>query len=249
MKRPLIAVCYRDQSLVRLANILQQMGYRTECCPDAAGLADLISDESPGLLIFDQESYADQAAKLIDSKLKAPMVVAGTSVAALTGQAPHDYLPQTDDVDAIHELLKRHLDFSREHLRIAVRLPGLYSLDGQDELCNIASLGTGGVFLQTQSMRLGNDHRLQLVIPLLGMKRELEVSGQVMYQVLPTAENNYRQGIGVQFTDARPADFDMLKSYISFALLNGQIGIENPKSYEEQSIPSAPMLGMAMRFS
>ena len=84
---------------------------------------------------------------------------------------------------------------------------------------------------------------------LLGMKRELEVSGQVIYQVLPTAENNYHQGIGVQFKDPNPADLGLLKDYISFALLNGQKGIEDPKSFEKQVIPSAPMLGMALRFS
>ncbi|MDF1579542.1 MAG: PilZ domain-containing protein [Desulfuromonadales bacterium] len=250
MKKPLIAVCYRGQKLVKLANILQQMGYRTECRPDPVDLSMLAGKRIPDLLIFDQESYAALADQLSQRGVQMPVIVAGTPDTIPAKYNPHDYLSQPDDVDSIHDLLTRHLaSFSRQHLRIAVRLPGIYSLDGQDELCDIHSLGTGGVFLQTQSLRLGRDHQLQLVIPLLGMKRELEITGQVIYQVLPSAENNYNQGIGIQFTDACPADIKMLRDYIYFALLNGHHGIAEVHSFDEQLKPKMPTMGMALRFS
>ena len=52
------------------------------------------------------------------------------------------------------------------------------------------------------------------------MKQELDVVGEVIYQVIPSAENNYNQGIGIQFDNITQDTRKLLESYLEMRLVD-----------------------------
>lgn len=46
------------------------------------------------------------------------------------------------------------------------------------------------------------------------MNKELEIEGRVLYPVNPSPENNYRQGVGVEFVNLSEEDSRYLEEFI-----------------------------------
>lgn len=127
---------------------------------------------------------------------------------------PVEYLPSGFDLLALHEVLRICIkDYSRRHLRLTTRLPGVISRAEGCQICEIVNLSAGGAFVKTGT-QLSVNGEVTLHVPLLGMKRELELGSQVVFRVVPSEQNNYQQGVGLRFADADELIAGELQSYL-----------------------------------
>jgi hypothetical protein len=61
--------------------------------------------------------------------------------------------------------------------------------------------------------------RLKIVLPLMGMKQEVEIDGEVLYNIRPEMENNYLQGFGLGFAPTAPEQVNALQFFIESKVL------------------------------
>jgi Tfp pilus assembly protein PilZ len=80
------------------------------------------------------------------------------------------------------------------------------------------SLSTQGLFIKTGA-RLAQEDQLKVIFPLMGMKQELELDSRVLYRVEPGPENNYLQGVGLEFTPMDGQTEHALKRFIECCFL------------------------------
>jgi Tfp pilus assembly protein PilZ len=127
-------------------------------------------------------------------------------------------------------------------LRISVHLPGIIFREAGCSFGDILSLGTGGAFIKTGCNNLRRDEPVDVIIPLMGMKKELEISSRVIYHISPTPENNYQQGVGISFSRPDPETVREIYEYISHSLLTGvsaETAQPRPESEPSHATPSA----------
>lgn len=125
----------------------------------------------------------------------------------------------------INDLLQRFLPtYSRLHPRLGTRLPGLYSRpSGGSQICEIMNLSPGGAFIRTTEVLPRSGEDLCVNVPLIGLRKELEITSCVVSQVLPVVDNNYIQGIGVKFkSEGNDLAFVDLKNYVRFVIANDE---------------------------
>jgi Tfp pilus assembly protein PilZ len=89
---------------------------------------------------------------------------------------------------------------------------------GKNSLSEVLSLSTEGLFIKT-SARLNRGDDLLVIIPLLGMNKELEINAKVLYRVDPVQENNYLAGVGLQFTELDEVSCRELQTFLEGRLL------------------------------
>lgn len=127
---------------------------------------------------------------------------------------PVEYLAPEIDLVALHALLQRCCKgYSRRHLRLNTKLPGVISRADSCQICEITNLSAGGAFVKTGTP-LGVDGAVTLYVPLLGQKRELELGSQVVFQVVPSEANNFQQGAGLRFADGDEQAAEALQRFI-----------------------------------
>ncbi len=207
MKRLLIGDC-RESLLSTLEVVLKHWGYRVMASSRPEQLREFIEETSPDLLIMGSELLGLAGESLRGevfrrAEASCPLILLGTEPVPGLAGTPHEILELPLDIFALFERIQKHLEkFPRKNLRLAIKLPGLLCRGETCHVAEVLSLSLQGLFIKT-GFRLEQGDTLQVVIPLMGMKKELEIEGQVLYRVQPAMENNYLQGVGIEF---RPLD-------------------------------------------
>jgi Tfp pilus assembly protein PilZ len=94
------------------------------------------------------------------------------------------------------------------------------------QLTEVLSLSVQGLFVKT-GFRLEKGEQIKVFFPLMGMKKELEIDGQVLYRVHPDPENNYLQGLGIEFIHMEEEDRAALETFLENRFL-GEVS-ESPQ--------------------
>lgn len=202
MKRILIGD-RREDLLSTLETITRHWGYRTLVSSGRRQLLDLLRETSPGLLVFGASLLTDQElAPEIASRCAAgcPLIILQEENYALPPSLPpHQSLKVPVDLFSFFELTQRYLEkYPRKNLRLDSKLPGMICTGESSAFSQVLSLSAEGLFIKTGA-RLEGGESLRVIFPLVGMHKELEVGAQVLYRVHPGPENNYLQGVGIQF--------------------------------------------------
>lgn len=227
MKRPVIFTSWKDSELAQIASVLQRCCFQVQFFPCGEKLLAALRKSGADLVIVDGAAAKSLAAMTREKKsggspfAQCPLVV-------LRDEEPvgepcdlaHYPLALPLDLEVLHGLLQRLLKCCpRKHLRMTVRLPGMIFREEGSSFGDILSLGTGGAFIKTGRRDLGQGESLEVVIPLMGMKKELELPSRVLYRIAPSLENNYQQGVGVTFTCPDSEAVETLQQYITHSLL------------------------------
>ncbi|BCR04394.1 hypothetical protein DESUT3_14630 [Desulfuromonas versatilis] len=218
MKRVLIGD-KREALLSTLEVMLKHWGYRVIVSSRADQVKAFLEQTSPDLLIIGAGMLASTSSLMegINSRIDSapmPLVVLGEEDSEVKIGIDCETLGVPIDLFALFEVIQRHLEkHPRKNLRLTVKLPSLFSSGETSCLAEVMSISTRGMFVKT-AVRMGNRDPVRVVIPLLGMQRELEVCGRVLYCVLPGPENNYLQGVGIEFTDLDEQTQDTLEGFI-----------------------------------
>jgi len=231
MKRLLVGD-NREKLLATLETILRHWGYRTLVSSSQQRLTSLVKETTPDLLIFGEDILQNTSSPL--SQMIAEKVANGTPLLVMTDslkppilQIPHEILPVPVDIFNLFEKVQKYLEeYPRKNIRLALQLPGMLCLGNSCHLAEVISLSTRGLFVKT-SFRLQKGDNFRIVFPLLGMKKELEVGGRVLYSVRPDPDNNFLQGVGVKFTDINQDTLEALQGFLEGCLLDdlpGQTG-------------------------
>lgn len=224
MKR-LIIGDNREKVLSTLDVILKHWGYRVLVSSKTDHLKALLQETSPDLLFMgaalfnsEQDGVADAVKTLIE-KTDCPLVVLSDKGGVVTPNLPHEALDVPIDLFELYARIQKHLEKTpRKNLRLTLKLPGVLYRDGVSHLSEILSLSEQGLFMRT-GFRLAKEEKLSVIFPLMGMKKELEIEGKVLYSVLPTPENNYLQGSGVEFLPLSDENKHFLQTFIETCFL------------------------------
>lgn len=123
------------------------------------------------------------------------------------------------DIFVLYRLLQKHLEEKpRSNLRIAMRVPGMLVRPETSSLVEVLSISVHGLFLKT-ALKITQGEQLRVVLPLLGMKRELELDARVLYLVEPTPENSYQQGVGLEFVNLGKTERRELEAFLERSFL------------------------------
>lgn len=223
MKRLIIGDS-RDKLLSTIEVILRNWGYRLLVSTRPEQILAFLKESSPDLLILgagmlDRAPALGEAvaARMKDAVL--PLIILGEEGAVGPFPSPHETLAVPIDIFALFKLIQKHMEkYPRRHLRLALKLPGILCRDEACHLTEILSLSTEGLFIKT-GYRLEPGANLSVVFPLMGMKRELELTGRILYCVHPAQENNYLQGVGIEFTGLDKETTRTLEAFIEERLL------------------------------
>ncbi len=218
---------HQDSLLSSLEVILKNWGYRVMASTHEEQLCSLLRETSPHLLLL-ESTFLDPPSsplreavteKVLSSQL--PLFLIDTNQAPSASPLPHERISLPVDLFNLFELIQKHMEkIPRKHLRVEVKLPGM--ICPKEKSCylgEVLSLSTGGMFIKT-GCRMEKDTTLQVIIPLMGMQTELEIEGKVIYRADPTAENNYRQGAGIVFSNLDPKTSRTLEDYLEACLFS-----------------------------
>lgn len=239
MKRLLVGD-HRENLLATLETILRHWGYRTLVSSSQQRLTSLVKETTPDLLIFGEEILEDTSSPL--NQMIAEKVANGTPLLVMTDslkpsslQIPHETLPVPVDIFRLFEKAQKYLEeYPRKNIRLALQLPGMLCLGKSCHLAEVLSLSTRGLFVKT-SFRLQRGDNFRIVFPLIGMKKELEMEGRVLYSVRPDPDNNFLQGVGVEFTDISNDTLEALQGFLEGCLLDGLPGQVGEKLVAENT--------------
>lgn len=227
LKQPFAVLAYHRNDLRTLGTALSRMGVRVLVLSRVADLIPTLEKATPDLLVLDRQ-MAEHLSPVPNQKAHFALPAGALPVVMVAGA--NDPGKGTDfffqslrlpvDVRDLHHLLQENLkNCPRRDLRIRVKLPGILFHDGEGYFTDILSLGTGGAFIKTSMRHIGRGALIELGVPLLGLRKELELRSRVLYQVHPCQENNYQQGIGVSFIGPEGGIVRELEKYINYALL------------------------------
>ncbi|PLX80798.1 MAG: hypothetical protein C0616_07060 [Desulfuromonas sp.] len=213
----------REVLLATLETVLKHWGYRVTCVGNLTELLPILEQSKTDLVLVGDSVLSavtgDLPPIIEQLRLKEERVIALRQENA--GSNPFD-LPSLKvpvDMFQLFALIQRYLEkFPRRHLRLDVRLPGLLCEEEKSQLAEVLSISSRGLFISTNRL-LERGNRCQIVLPLIGMQRELELETQVIYKVEPAQANNYRQGIGLEFVNVPPDIQQMLDSYLERVLM------------------------------
>ncbi len=205
--------------------ILKHWGYRVLASPSAAQLGRFLADVPPDLMILGQGLLAGadpelrERLKKMVAKGAPPLVVLEDPEAPAVPDFPQESLPVPLDIFSLFELTQRHLESTpRRNLRLRVQLPGMFYTGPNPSLAEVLSLSVHGLFIKT-GHRIHDLNRFKVIIPLLGMKTEVEIEGEVIYRVHPGPDNNYMQGVGIEFVDLEHETLLVIKDFIENRVL------------------------------
>lgn len=224
MKRLLVGDL-REELLSTLEVILKHWGYRVVLSSRPEQLSEFLQETSPDLLIMGSRLLADQDSPLfqaVASKVAneaRPLIVLRDREIEDSLTAPHDVLDVPVDIFALFTLIQKYIEqHPRKNLRLTVKLPGMFCAGDNCQFAEVLSISTQGLFIKT-GVRLGLGDRLNVIFPLMGMKRELELETRVLYRIEPGPENNYLQGAGIEFIPTNEETEKDLKRFIEYCFL------------------------------
>lgn len=214
----------RERLLSTLEIILRHWGYRVIAASQETQLTDFLQEAPPDLVILGKDLLAKAGVPLLEALEKAvgqrgvPLLVLTDESQAGT-RLPHEVVKIPIDIFQMFTLAQKHLEMTpRRNLRLKVQLPGMFYSGDTPCLAEVLSLSVHGLFIKT-GCRVESLDRLRVIFPLLGMKTEVELEGRVIYRVLPGPENNYLQGVGIEFSDLPAETLRTLQDFIETRLL------------------------------
>jgi Tfp pilus assembly protein PilZ len=224
MKRLLIGD-NRENLLITIEAILKHWGYRALSSSSSSRLLALLRETEPDLLIMGENllngegALRDEVCRMAVAGI--PLLILGTSETPADFPAPHESLTIPIDLFTLFERVQKHLEkYPRKNIRLPIKLPGMLCQGKTCHLAEVLSLSTNGLFIKT-GFRLKQGERFHIVFPLLGMKKEVDLEGTVIYCVHPDPENNFLQGVGVEFTALDEKTLLALQAFIESSFLNG----------------------------
>ncbi|HAD03539.1 MAG: hypothetical protein A2091_08565 [Desulfuromonadales bacterium GWD2_61_12] len=223
MKRILVGDS-REGLITTLEAILKHWGYRVVACTKASTLTQLLREISPDLLLLGHDLLATGGSELF-AQISTCATSGRCPLIMIEGQTPrqtslpHETLGLPLDLFTLFSLVQPHLEkIPRRNLRLSVKLPGLLCRGESSLLAEVLSLSTHGLFVKSP-LRAEVGEKLHVVLPLMGMKQEVEIDGEVLYSIRPGVENNYLQGFGLGFSATDPDKLNALQSFIEAKVL------------------------------
>lgn len=225
MKR-LIIGDHREKLLSTLETLLKHWGYRVLASSRPEQLEAFLQEIRPDVIIMGARFLTEQHTSLKEAlskritKDKSPLVVLAEENITPVLDITHDTLKVPVEIFTLFELIQRYLEkYPRKNLRLALKLPSMLCKGETSHLAEIMSLSTHGLFIKTSYQMKQGDH-IKVILPLIGMKKELELEGRVLYHVSPDPENNYLEGVGVEFTSLNDEVLEALHAFIENRLLD-----------------------------
>ena len=217
MKRLLIGDS-RENLLSTIETLLRHWGYRVSASSRPEQLKAFLDESPPDLIVFGSDMISRPELETpVRSRLavsECPLILLGDGVDAPKTDLPHDLLGGPLDIFSLFALIQKYMEkFPRKNLRLATQLPGMLCRGETSQLTEVLSLSVQGLFIKT-GCRLEKGDTLKVIFPLMGMKKELELESRVLYRVHPDPENNYLQGLGIEFLDLGDEDRTTLESFL-----------------------------------
>lgn len=211
----------RGNLLATLEPILKHWGYRVLSTQAADQIPTFIKESSLSLLII-SENFIAPLEKIIDKDVKKlldsgafPVIALKHDDAAKSKLTPNETLDVPVELFELFSFIQRQVEkHPRQNLRLRLRLPGMYSIE-KDEfiLADVLNLSMRGLFFKAHA-KVKKGDRVNVVFPLFGQGKEIEVNSTVLYTIQPAAENNYFQGFGVGFDELSEQEEQQLQIYI-----------------------------------
>ena len=225
MRHPLILSISAHQAFRGLPNLLTRMNFTVQSCPDNPSW-ELLGEICPDVLICDPQQWLDLGS-LATLPLNSRSNLPDLRLVLLTGCARDEdvfsgeefiFLGEQPDIFKIHDTINATFSsLRRQTPRLEVNLPGMLQNGAHPRLGQIVNLSRGGLFFSGASdLSLGEG--VIVNVPLLGMKTELEVPGQVVFQTHPERSNNFREGVGIEFKDLSSLQHRVLDDYLQSVL-------------------------------
>lgn len=214
----------REGLATTLEAILKHWGYRVVACTKASTLTQLLREISPNLLLVGHDLLATGGSELLEQMTactntgRCPLImIEGQNKGTIS--LPHEILELPLDLFTLFSLVQPHLEkYPRRNLRLSIKLPGLLCRGESCLLAEVLSLSSHGLFVKSPLMAEVGE-KLHVVLPLMGMKQEIEIDGEVLYSIRPGTENNYLQGFGLGFATTDPEKLNALQSFIEAKVL------------------------------
>lgn len=234
MKKPNILLIQHGKplsgfNLARLRPVLELLSYQVEIYTGGNDLQHLSTpgQYSPDLVIVNHPLSPESSSQagrqqLFGGPLGCPQLVLSEERDLLQLAGQNTVEPNFPvDVIALHGRIGQYLcNHPRKHPRMPAHLPCIFSVRGFYGFGEILSLGTGGAFIKSSCHLVRPGDLIDVGIPLLGMKRELEISSRVIYNLTPNSENNYSQGIGIEFVSSDRETTRVLEDFLRLSLLD-----------------------------
>lgn len=232
-KNWLVKLYQPETESVKWRFLLNSLGIESLPLQNEKELALALLHDQPGLIIFDRPLLGELFTAIEASCNQ--WLERGGGI-ALTGHAglwplPDAFHAKVVDISErdpfiINAVLQRFVStYSRQHPRLEMRLPGLYTgTAGHCQICEIMNLSPGGAFIRTTETLPLTGEELQVNVPLIGLHKEIELTSRVVRQILPNEVNNYAQGIGVSFIaeEGSPV-FVELNNYVRYVIANDEV--------------------------
>ena len=219
MKRVLIGD-NREELVTTLESLLKNWGYRAIATAEPATFLEMLKELKPDLLILGPDILDDQRVANLVKKVALPAVFVQDPATATDWPPDGAVISYPVDVFELFSQVQGHLEkIPRRNIRLNVRMPGLYYKGAETCIAEVLSLSPEGLFLKIGS-KIEGVETIRLVLPLIGMQTELEIMGRIVYRVEPTPENNYMQGMGIEFTDIDQETMQTLDHYVEGLLFH-----------------------------
>ena len=225
MKRILLGD--RREKLVATAElILKHWGYRVMASCNPEQLGRFLKEVPPDLMILGGNLFSDGNSELTrqvamrSGEQQLPLLLMTDAPIPAANLPPHDELNVPLDIFRLFTLIQNYLESTpRRNLRLKLQLPGMFFNGASPCMAEVLSLSAHGLFIKT-GCRVDNLDKVAVIFPLLGMKTEVEVGGRVLYRVQPGPENNYLQGVGIEFTDLTPETVHIIQDFLESRVLD-----------------------------
>ena len=226
---------HREQLLDVFEVILKHWGYRVMVSSNPPQIEALLKEMSPDLVIMGSQILEGESPSQKKSlqrsvlSLQSPFILLSDGNADKFEETAQEILKVPLDIFSFFQMIQKYLEeIPRKNMRLTVQLPGMLSTGGDFCFAEVLSLSTRGMFLKHSSRLEKGDH-VKVVFPLLGMKKEMEVEGEILYHIKPAPENNYLEGVGIEFSGLEGEDLSFLETFIEKCFLG-----------ELSAYPSAP---------
>ncbi len=221
MKKILLFLKQQDL-LTTLELILRHWGYRVFATHRQDAFRNHAADWRPDLVMIGNDLAADSTITNLARKASnraGHQLVCVMETPELPAVVESVALRVPVDIFELYQLIQKYLEEKpRTNFRIAMRVPGMVVRPETSSLVEVLSVSARGLFLKTP-LKISKGEQLRLVLPLLGMKKELELGAQVIYIVEPSPENGYQQGVGLEFCDLNEEQRSELESFLEHSLL------------------------------
>ena len=219
MKRILIGD-QREELMSTLEVILKNWGYRALATSDGDEFKSLLGELTPDLILSSPSFLARHSLQKPIEQMKTPLLLIRDTDDQAEVKSGGCTLAYPVDVFKLFELIQKNMEkVPRRNIRLKVQLPSMYYHGESPCIAEVVSLSAEGLFLKTGA-RFEGLTDVRIVLPLIGMQTEIEVSGRIVYRVDPHPDNNYRQGMGIEFHSTTEETNLLLQRFVENLLMN-----------------------------